>query len=77
MNIKIHKSQIKTLKSNDPRFYVRDSLMVTPRAGFEINEKCPREYRMIIAECINNGWLTPIANVSEKELVFIGLTNEH
>jgi hypothetical protein len=48
--------------------------MQAPRAGFEINHGCPTEYKMIINECIRNGWLKPVANVTERELIFMGLT---
>jgi hypothetical protein len=74
MTYTIYQSQIRTLKSSDPKFVITDGLMVTPRAGFEINEKCPREYRQIIAACIDQGWLKPVANVTERELIFMGLT---
>ena len=76
MNFKTHRSQLRTLKHSDENFYIRDQFIVSPRAGFEINQSCPREYKLIIAECIRNGWLTPIANVTERELVFMGLSNE-
>ena len=77
MNFKVIKSQIRTLKQSDPNFVITDGLMQAPRAGFEINKNCPREYRQIIAACIDQGWLKPIANVTERELVFMGLTNNH
>jgi hypothetical protein len=48
--------------------------MQAPRAGFEINQSCPTEYKMIINECIRNGWLKPVANVTERELLFMGLS---
>jgi len=74
MNYTVHKSQIRTLRQNDPRFHIKDKFVIAPRAGFEINEKCPREYKLIIAECINNGWIKPVAHITERELLFIGLT---
>jgi hypothetical protein len=74
MNIKSHHSQIRTIKPGDPKFILQDGLMISPRAGFEINKDCPQEYRQIIAACIDRGWLKPIANVTERELIFMGLT---
>ena len=74
MTYTIHQSQIRTLKPSDPNFVITDRLMVAPRAGVEISNKCPREYKLIIAECINNGWIQPVANVTERELIFTGLT---
>jgi hypothetical protein len=52
---------------------LQDGLMICPRAGFEINEHCPREYKMIISECINNGWIKPVAHVYGKELTMDAL----
>jgi hypothetical protein len=47
--------------------------MQAPRAGFEINQSCPKEYK-IINEGIRHGWLKPVANVTERELIFMGLS---
>lgn len=70
------KSQLRTIRQNDPRFFITDGFVRAPRAGFHVLPECPREYKMIITECINNGWLKPVAHVTERELVFMGLTNE-
>lgn len=73
MKITSYRSSIRTIKQDHPAFQIRDGLMLAPRAGFEINEKCPKEYRQIISVCIDQGWLKPIANLTEKELIFVGL----
>lgn len=67
------KSRIKTVKQGDANFMLHDGVTICPRAGFEINQQCPREYRLIIAECINNGWLKPVAHVHGKELTMDAL----
>lgn len=76
MQINSYRSQIRTIKNDDPRFHIKDRFVVSPRAGFEINQGCPKEYKLIISECINRGWLKPVAHVTERELLFMGLTNE-
>jgi hypothetical protein len=76
MNIKAHKSQIRTIRQNDPRFDIVDEYTVAPRAGFEISSGCPREYKLVLAECINNGWIKPVAYMTEKEMIFMGLSND-
>ena len=73
MNIVISKSKITTIKQGDDKFMLTDGLVVCPRAGFEINQQCPKEYKMIISECINNGWLKPVAHVYGKELTMDAL----
>lgn len=76
MNITTRQTRIRTLKQGDPRFQINDGLVVAPRAGFEISQSCPREYKMIISTCIANGWLKPVAQVTERELLFLGLSQE-
>ncbi len=69
----ITKSKIKTIRQGDSKFMLSDGLIICPRAGFEINKLCPREYKAIISECINNGWLQPVAHVYGKELTMDAL----
>lgn len=68
MKITQYQSKIRTIRQGDPKFTITDGLMMAPRAGFEISEKCPKEYSMIITECIRKGWLKPVANIHGKEL---------
>ena len=76
MNYTVHQSQIRTLTQDDPRFLIKDKLIVAPRAGFEFSQHCPREHKLIIMEAIKNEWLVPVANITERELIFMGLTDE-
>jgi hypothetical protein len=76
MTYSLHKSQIRTIKQGDPKFVINDGLVITPRAGFNISQGCPKEYRMIILECMNNGWLTPVAHITEREYIFMGLSTD-
>lgn len=73
MKISTRTSNIRTIRHGDAKFMLQDGLMICPRAGFEINEKCPREYKLIITECINNGWIKPVAHVYGKELTMDAL----
>jgi hypothetical protein len=58
----------KTLHQSDPDFsFSPDGIKIVPRASFEISNQCPREYRLIIADCINNGWLKPVAHMRDVE----------
>lgn len=73
MSYTVYQSQIRTIRANDPRFIINDGMVVSPRAGFHILQECPREYKLIIQDCIDRGWLQPVANVTERELIFMGL----
>jgi hypothetical protein len=58
----------KTLRNTDADFsFSPDGMKIVPRASFEISDQCPREYRLIIADCINNGWLRPVAHMRDVE----------
>ena len=76
MNITLHKSTLVTIRSDDPMFHITDGFVRAPRAGFHILPECPREYKMIIGECINNGWLKPVATMHDYEKTFALLKNE-
>ena len=76
MNFTTHQSQIRTIKPGDPNFIIHDGLLQAHRAGIEISQRCPENYKDLILECINHGWLKPVANITEREFIFIGLSNE-
>lgn len=77
INITVRQSQVRTIKPNDPRFIINDGLVISPRAGFHILPECPREYKLVIQDCIDRGWLQPVANVTERELIFMGLNRDN
>ena len=73
MNYKVNKNNIRTIRPGDPEFLIVDGLVLSPRASFEVSKSCPSEYRSILITAINANWIKPVANVSERELLFIGL----
>jgi hypothetical protein len=74
MTYTIHPRQVRTIRQEDPDFMIMDKFIMTPRAGFEISNDCPRQYKLMIMEAMKNGWLQPVANLTERELIFMGLT---
>lgn len=70
MNVTLHKSRIKTIRQEDPDFQMIDGFAMIPRAGFHILPECPKSYRDVIMECINYGWLKPVAYVRDNELLW-------
>jgi len=61
---------IRTVRQKDDDWMLTNGFIMTPRAGFEISQQCPKEYRMIISKCIDNGWLKPVAHIYDRELMF-------
>ena len=76
MNITAHKTQIRALKPGDNNFRIVDGLVVADRAGFEISNDCPYNHLQILQTCIDRGWIKPVAHITERELLFMGLANE-
>jgi hypothetical protein len=61
---------IKKIRQDDPDFHILNGIFMAPRAGFEISNDCPRQYKLMIVEAIKNGWLQPIAYMKESEYVW-------
>ena len=76
MDIKLHESKVKPIRQGDPQFTISDGFVTYPRAMMHILPECPIEYSLIIQKCFNNGWIKPVAHVTERELIFMGLADE-
>lgn len=61
---------IKTIRKDDPDFHIDNGIVMSPRAGFEISNDCPKQYKSMIIEAIKNGWLQPIAYMKESDFVW-------
>jgi hypothetical protein len=73
MKISTSTSNIKTIRRGDPKFMLTDGLVMCPRAGFEISQSCPAEYKTIFITAVNAGWIKPVAHVYGKELTMDAL----
>lgn len=76
MTILAQKSSIKTIRHGDKKFMITDSVIVSPRAGFEISCRCPQEYKWIINECVTHGWIKPVAYMKEEEFMWETLNED-
>ena len=61
---------IKTIRKGDTNFMIDNGFLMAPRAGIEISNDCPRQYKLMIMEAIKNGWLQPVAYMKESEYVW-------
>ena len=73
MKISTKTTNIRTIRQGDAKFMLKDGLVVCPRAGFEISNNCPAEYKSIFITAINAGWIKPVAHVYGKELTMDAL----
>jgi len=66
--IKSSSAQYKTLEQGDEDFtFSPDGYTMVPRASLVISQRCPENYRTLIAECVNHGWLKPVAHMRDTE----------
>lgn len=68
--IAINNKTIKTIRKGNVDFLIHNGLTMTPRAGFEISNECPRQYKLMIIEAINHGWLQPVAYMKDSEYMW-------
>ena len=52
---------------SDGFYFCPDGISLVPRASLQISKACPDNYKKIIAECFNKGWLKPLANQPVQE----------
>jgi len=50
-----------------------DGIIVVPRASIEILEQCPQSVRDQIGWAMAKGWLQPVANLPDEELMWENL----
>jgi hypothetical protein len=75
MTFNLKQSKVRRIDNSDPKFFIRDDIVIVQRAVFEISKSCPAEYKSILITAINAGWIKPVAHVHERELMIMGLHN--
>jgi hypothetical protein len=51
-------------------YFSPDGIMLVPRASIELTDKCPAQYKQIIAACIDQGWLKSVAHMPDDEYMW-------
>lgn len=75
MYLEIDRSpSIRALKVDNPFFTIVNGMVVAPRASIEISKNCPDSYISIVMACIDNGWIRPVAYVTEEEYMIMQLS---
>ena len=74
MNITFNNNKIHVIKSESPNFTISDGIVMANRASIEITADCPDNMRNTLAFACSQGWIKPIAHVTEQEMIFMGLT---
>ena len=66
--IKQTKAGYRQILSGDPDFtFSPDGITVIPRASLHISQRCPDNYKLLLIECIQHGWIKPVAHMRHSE----------
>ena len=66
--IKISNNRYRALRQSDPDFtFSPNGITLVSRAAIEISHQCPGEHKWIIQQCIENGWIRPVAYMRDTE----------
>ena len=66
---------IKSIKKGDKLFKIHNGFMTSDRASIEISPECPSHIANLIAQAYDAGYIKPVAHVTEKEYILMGLSN--
>lgn len=69
------KTYVSLCRGEDDFMFSPDGITMVPRAHVVILESCPLEIRDQINYALAKGWLHPVANMRDKELVWEKLTS--
>jgi hypothetical protein len=65
-----------TIRPGDPDFIIQSKFTISRRASIEISPKCPQGTAQFIADAMSMGYLIPVATITERERMFMGLAND-
>ena len=69
------KPTTKRLFRGQSGFNIIDGVKLVPRAEIMVLEQCPANIRDAVNYAIAKGWVQPVANVRDEELVWEKLTS--
>ena len=70
MTYKVHPSTTRRLFRGEPGFSMVDGVRLVPRAEIVVLEQCPTNLRDMLQYAIAKGYVQPVANVRDEELVW-------
>ena len=70
MTYKVHPSTTRRLFRGEPGFNMVDGVRLVPRAEIVVLEQCPANLRDMLQYAIAKGYVQPVANVRDDDLVW-------
>lgn len=63
-------TRVKTLRPGDPDFNFTAGIVMSGRAGIEIDKQCPAYVEQLIVWAIENKYIRPVAFMKDDEYVW-------
>ena len=76
MTYTVHKSTTRRICRGQPGFDIIDGVKLVPRAEIVVTDECPTNMVDMLIYANLKGWIQPVANVRDEELVWDKLTNK-
>lgn len=70
MTYTVHQSTTKRLYRGQDGFHMQDGVKLVPRAEIVVLKECPTNMADMINYAIAKGYIQPVANVRDQELVW-------
>lgn len=67
---KTTQTKIRIIRVGDPKWFIPEGAVIYPRAGFEIDPRCPPADAHLIQHAIGMGWVKPVAYLIDHELMW-------
>jgi len=77
INYSLHQTTVHKIEPKDPNFNIVEKFIIYQRAAIHFDSNIPSSYAKIVAECLDQGWIKPVAYVTEREKLFIGLSENN
>jgi hypothetical protein len=71
MTFTVSESPWVTLRKGDPSFQLQGPYTIATRASIELDVDCPFEYRQIITQAYDRGWLKVVATVPKNDPTYM------
>jgi hypothetical protein len=75
MTCTVTAARIRLIRPGEQHFRIDNGFAVANRAGVEISNNCPAEYKSILLQALSAGWIKPVAHVTEEEYMMMQLSN--
>lgn len=65
-----NESNVRTIRQDDPGFFITDGITMSGRAGVEFDPKCPKYEHDTIRRAFSLGYIKLVARVPDNELIW-------